>query len=104
MRSSTDDPQAILLTERCESWPLCGTTDAQLDASSISTANEIHWLPGRLEQIELCWPQYAVFTHSGHISDLSKTIYMIWNKTMQGSGLEAAKAPDFELYDHRFDG
>lgn len=59
--------------------------------------------PG-MEEIELCWQHYAVFTHSGHISDLSKTIYTIWNKTMPDSGLEAAKAPDFEVYDHRFDG
>lgn len=59
--------------------------------------------PG-MEHVDLLPQRYAVFTHTGHISDLSKTIYTIWNKVMPDLGLEAAKAPDFERYDHRFDG
>ena len=47
--------------------------------------------------------RYAVFTHSGHISDLPKTVYTIWNKGLPDAGLEPAKAPDFEVYDRRFD-
>lgn len=47
--------------------------------------------------------RYAVFTHSGHISDISKTIYTIWNKSLPDAGLEPVKAPDFEVYDRRFD-
>ena len=46
--------------------------------------------------------RYAVFTHSGHISDLPKTFYTIWNKCLPDLGLEPAKAPDFERYDNRF--
>ena len=47
--------------------------------------------------------RYAVFTHNGHISDFSKTVYTIWNKSLPDAGLEPVKAPDFEVYDSRFD-
>lgn len=59
--------------------------------------------PG-MEHIDLPAQLYAVFTHSGHISDLPKTVYTIWNKALPELGLEAAKAADFERYDQRFDG
>lgn len=47
--------------------------------------------------------RYAVFTHSGHISDIGRTVYTIWNRSLPDLGLEPAKAPDFEHYDERFD-
>ncbi len=46
---------------------------------------------------------YAVFTHSGHIADFGKTVYTIWNKSLPETGLEPRFAPDFEVYDSRFD-
>ena len=46
---------------------------------------------------------YAVFTHDGHISDIGKTVYTIWNKALPDLGIEPREAPDFERYDHRFD-
>jgi AraC family transcriptional regulator len=56
-----------------------------------------------MDYVDLPAQRYAVFMHSGHISDLSKTVYTIWNKSLPDEGLEAAGAPDFEVYDHRFD-
>lgn len=47
--------------------------------------------------------RYAVFTHHGHVSDLPKSVYTIWNKSLPDAGYEPSKAPDFELYDRRFD-
>ena len=47
--------------------------------------------------------RYAVFTHRGHISDIRRTWYTIWNKALPDAGLTARQAPDFELYDRRFD-
>lgn len=47
--------------------------------------------------------RYAIFTHTAHISGLPKTVYTIWNKSLPDLGLEPAKAPDFELYNKRFD-
>jgi len=59
--------------------------------------------PG-MEHIDMPAHRYAVFTHSGHISDFAKTVYTIWNKALPEAGLKSAQAPDFERYDHRFDG
>jgi AraC family transcriptional regulator len=36
--------------------------------------------------------RYAVFTHSGHVSDLPKTVYTIWNKSLPEEGFEPVKA------------
>ncbi|WP_296074969.1 AraC family transcriptional regulator [uncultured Agrobacterium sp.] len=57
-----------------------------------------------MEHIDIPAHRYAVFTHSGHISDFAKTVYTIWNKALPDAGLNSAQAPDFERYDHRFDG
>jgi AraC family transcriptional regulator len=60
-------------------------------------------VPAGMDSVSIPANRYAVFTHSGHISDLPKTVYTIWNKALPDAGLDPAKAPDFELYDRRFD-
>ncbi|MEM7024158.1 MAG: AraC family transcriptional regulator [Pseudomonadota bacterium] len=47
--------------------------------------------------------RYAVFTHAGHISDIRKTTYTIWNKWLPESEVSPSGGPDFERYDERFD-
>lgn len=56
-----------------------------------------------MDDVDLPAGRYAVFTHTGHVSDLPKTTYTIWNKSLPDLGLEPTKAPDFERYDRRFD-
>jgi AraC family transcriptional regulator len=56
-----------------------------------------------MDFVEIPAHRYAVFTHRGHVSDLPKTVYTIWNKALPDRGLAPAKAPDFEVYDRRFD-
>ena len=56
-----------------------------------------------MDHIEVPASRYAVFEHTGHISDLPKTVYTIWNKALPDLGLKPAKTPDFERYDGRFD-
>ena len=56
-----------------------------------------------MDYVDIPAGRYAVFTHSGHISDLPKTVYTIWNKSLPDLGLEPQKTPDFERYDNRFD-
>lgn len=60
-------------------------------------------VPDGMEEVMIPRARYAVFTHDGHISDIAKTIYTIWNKALSDEGLEPAETPDFELYDQRFD-
>ena len=55
-----------------------------------------------MDFVDIPASRYAVFTHSGHISDLPKTVYTIWNKCLPDAGIEPAKSPDFERYDRRF--
>ena len=56
-----------------------------------------------MDHVDIPAGRYAVFTHNGHVSDLPRTVYTIWNKSLPDLGLEPAKAPDFERYDRRFD-
>ena len=60
-------------------------------------------IPSGMDDVSIPAGRYAVFTHSGHISDLPKTVYTIWNKSLPDAGLNPREAPDFELYDRRFD-
>ncbi|WP_298912860.1 AraC family transcriptional regulator [uncultured Roseobacter sp.] len=56
-----------------------------------------------MDHVDIPAQRYAVFTHRGHVSDLPKTVYTIWNKALPDAGLSPAAAPDFEVYGHRFD-
>ena len=58
--------------------------------------------PDGMETVEIPAHRYAVFTHRGHISDLPKTIYTIWNRALPDAGLQPAQAPELEVYDERF--
>lgn len=60
-------------------------------------------VPEELSRVCLAARPYLVFTHRGHISTFRNTVYTIWNKYVPESGIEVADAPDFELYDERFD-
>ena len=46
---------------------------------------------------------YAVFTHHGHISAIGETIEAIWGQALEDAGLTHVQAPDFEVYDERWD-
>jgi AraC family transcriptional regulator len=61
-------------------------------------------LPAEFSRVRIPAQRYAVFSHDGHISALRSTVYTIWNKWLPDSGHALADAPDFERYDHRFDG
>jgi AraC family transcriptional regulator len=47
--------------------------------------------------------EYAVFTHSDHISTIRSTWRTIWSKWLPESGREVEDAPNFELYGENFD-
>jgi AraC family transcriptional regulator len=61
-------------------------------------------LADRFRRLRLPPQHHAVFTHSGHISDIRATIYTIWNVWLPNSGYEHVPVADFERYDQtRFD-
>lgn len=84
-------------------YGVCCTGDGTGNFRYIAGIEATGSTPG-MEHIDMPTQNYAVFTHSGHISDLGKTVYTIWNKALPDAGLESANAPDFERYDYRFDG
>lgn len=59
-------------------------------------------LPPDLAPIRIPAQRYAVFTHRDHILSIRNTIYTIWNKWLPESGHDVVEAPEFELYDERF--
>jgi AraC family transcriptional regulator len=60
-------------------------------------------LPRELDTVRIPAGRYAVFEHHGHVSHFRKTVYTIWNKLVPDLKLTLADAPNFELYDERFD-
>jgi AraC family transcriptional regulator len=46
---------------------------------------------------------YAVFAQPGHISNIRRTWYTIWNQGLPECGLIAAGGPEFERYGEEFD-
>lgn len=61
-------------------------------------------MPDDLVRTRIPAGRYAVFTHSGHISDIRKTTYTIWNQWLPEADVTHVEGPDFERYDERFDG
>ena len=47
--------------------------------------------------------RYAVFTHRGLLINLPHTIKYIWGTWVTKGEYQHKNAPDFELYDERFD-
>jgi len=46
--------------------------------------------------------RHAVFTHFGHISRLPDTVKQIWGHWLPSAPYRHVAAPDFELYDERW--
>ena len=89
-------------------WTTYGICSNGDDAGSFDytcgvEVSELADVQSDLECIRIPARRYLVFTHRGHISTIRSTVYSIWNKYLPGSGHQSACAPDFELYDERFD-
>lgn len=60
-------------------------------------------LPSQLTSLAIARQRYAVFTHRGHISAISRSWAEIFGRLLSDAGLLPAGAPAFERYDQRFD-
>ncbi len=67
---------------------------------------EVHW-PDEVARdfVKLTVPaqRYAIFAHTGHVSDIRQTYVLIWNLWLPSAQVERVDGPDFERYDDRFD-
>lgn len=59
-------------------------------------------IPCGMVAVRLPRARYAVFTHTGPLSNLKHTINYIWGTWLPRSGYRQGGMPDFELYDERF--
>ena len=60
-------------------------------------------LPSEFSRVRIPEHPYAVFSRRDHVSRMRATVHTIWNQWLPASGHAHADAPDFELYDERFD-
>jgi AraC family transcriptional regulator len=59
-------------------------------------------LPAHVHRMRVPENHYAVFEHTAHVSSLSATWNAIWNEWLPRSGYTGVHAPDFEVYDERY--
>lgn len=81
----------------------CDYRDGSFDYLAGVEVSRVDELPRELDSVRLVAGRYALFEHHGHISAFRKTVYTIWNKLIPELKLTLADAPNFELYDERFD-
>lgn len=82
------------------------SADPQAQVMEYMTAVEVAGFEGlgpEYGRMRIVPQTYAVFLHRGHVSTVGDTWEAIWNDWLPGSGRQTAPAPDFELYDERFD-
>jgi len=60
-------------------------------------------LPRAFAKVRIPAANFAVFSHSDHVSTIRRTVNTIWNHWLPTSGMKAADAPSFERYDENFD-
>ena len=60
-------------------------------------------VPEGMVRVAVPGGRFAVFTHRGPISTFGTTLEEIWLRAIPAAGLTPSGAPDFELYDERFD-
>jgi AraC family transcriptional regulator len=59
-------------------------------------------LPADFSRVRLARHNYAVFLHTGHVSEIRATWNAIWNQWAPDSGKTIADAPEFEKYTQAF--
>jgi AraC family transcriptional regulator len=87
-----------------ETYGLCANADNSGGFEYIAgvRVSEFSDLPEGLSGTRVPKHRYAVFTHKGHVSQLRRTHYTIWNTWSPGARVPIARAPNFELYHKEF--
>jgi len=92
-------------TDKERAYGLCynGDEAGNFDYMCAVEVSDKSVLPPELTSFLVPRQKYAVFMHRDHISAIRRTWNTIMNKWVPESGLAIPGAPDFELYDKRFD-
>ncbi|MBY0547527.1 MAG: AraC family transcriptional regulator [Candidatus Obscuribacterales bacterium] len=70
---------------------------------AAAPVNTCETVPPGMVRCELPAGRYAKFTHRGAIAELPHTVDYIWGTWLPKGEYEFRDAPDFEIYDERFD-
>lgn len=89
-------------------YGVCSPVEEMTDDSEFSyiagvEVSSIKEIPQGMTGKNVPANQYAVFTHKGSTELLGQTYEYIFGTWLPNSGYEPVLAPDFELYDERFD-
>jgi predicted transcriptional regulator YdeE len=80
-----------------------GAADCSFDYLAGAEVFATDKLPPEFTTLKLDARRYAVFPHTGHLSELPKTIDTIWTNWVPNCGLKVARgAPCFERYNSEF--
>ncbi len=77
--------------------------EGNLDYLCGMEVDDFEGLPAEFSRMRVPEQTYAVFTHSGHSSELQKTWMYILGEWLPNSDYEDAGTPDFERYGPQFD-
>ena len=80
-----------------------GDDEGNFDYVAGVEVTDFSALPAEFSRVRIPAQKYAVFSHREHVATIRRTVATIWNKWLPESGHEVADAPNFELYDQRFD-
>jgi AraC family transcriptional regulator len=96
-----DDVDAIANTP---AYGVCHASDQDgcFDYTAGRQTDKNAAVPDGMQKISIPAGKYAVFVHKGHIADFGDTVQTVWNTALAEHNLTTRQAPDFELYDSRF--
>ena len=80
----------------------CGDAPGFIYVAAVEVEGIEHIPPG-MQALSIPANSYAVFTWNGHISGFPDFITAVWAHHLPAAHLDPIRAPDFELYDERFD-
>jgi len=94
--------------ETCYGMTWCGAPDAQgkqlFNYMPCVSVEPDAAIPEGMAKREIAAAEYAVFTHSGHISGIGESFGKIFGEGMAATGRTPAMGmPSFEHYDHRYE-
>lgn len=79
------------------------TDDGAFDYMAAVGVERTDELPPEVVSLQIPEQHYAVFTHKDHVAAIKSTMRAIWSTWLPQSGYKAARGPEFERYDARFD-
>ncbi len=95
----------IVQAEGEATYGVCYNADAEgnLDYLCGVAVTGFDGVDAQCDRLTIPAQTYAVFSHSGHVSEIRQVWQAIWNQGLPAAGLTASEGPEFEKYAPSFD-